>query len=124
MPAEVRPLALNHFTLFVRGLQVEARVGVHMHERGGIQPLIVDLELTVPLPQRDKIAATSDYVEAAAIVRRTAMSQHFELIETFAQHLCDELSRTMRIQKIFVRITKPSALAGWANATGVELRLE
>lgn len=122
MSHEARPIALEHPVLFVRGLHVEARVGVHAHERGGTQPLVVDLEIGFLLPDLDEISATLDYVQAATLVRRTAISRHFDLVETFAQNVCCGFSKIEKIATIFIRVTKPSALAGWASSTGVELR--
>ncbi|WP_050384966.1 dihydroneopterin aldolase [Bradyrhizobium pachyrhizi] len=121
---EERSPALEHLTLFVRGLHVEARVGVHNHERGQTQPLIVDLEIRVPLPDQDDISATLDYVHVANTVRRIAMSRHFELVESFVHSLGSQISCVDKVRRIFIRVTKPSALAGSANATGVELLME
>lgn len=113
--------SIERSTLFVRGLRVEARVGVHVHERGGTQPLITDIEIDVPMPICDDISATLDYVRAADLVRRAAMSRHFELVETFARQVGIDLLEIEGVRQLFIRVTKPSALAGSADATGVEL---
>jgi len=107
--------------LFVRALRVDARVGIHLHERGGTQVLLVDLEIDIPMPREDKIAATVDYVMVADLVQRVATSRHFDLIETFARQIGRELMAIAGVRSLLVRITKPSALAGAADSTGVEI---
>jgi dihydroneopterin aldolase len=123
MQIEPQSVVVERSTLFVRGLRTEARVGVHVHERGGTQPLIIDLEIDIPMPPCDDITATFDYVLAAEIVRRTAVSRRFELVETFAREVGKDVLRADGVRQLFIRVTKPSALAGSADATGVELLL-
>jgi dihydroneopterin aldolase len=124
MSREEQAPAIARSTLFVRGLRVDARVGVHLHERKGHQPLIVDLEIDIRMPSRDDILATLDYVTAADMVRRSAISRHFELIETFARHVGEEFLTIDRVRQVLIRVTKPLALAESTNATGVELVLK
>jgi dihydroneopterin aldolase len=83
----------------------------------------VDLEIAIAIPLCDDISATFDYVLAAEIVRRIALSRHFELVETFAREVGQDFLRTDGVRQLFIRVTKPSALAGEAEATGVELLL-
>ncbi len=121
MQPEAQTVAIERSILFVRGLRVEARVGVHVHERGGTQPLIADLEIDVPMPAGDDISATLDYVKAADMVRSAALSRHFDLVETFAREVGDAFLEIDGVSHLFIRVTKPSALAGSADTTGVEL---
>lgn len=123
MQPDADTIVMERSTIFVRGLSIDARVGVHVHERGDVQRLLVDVELDVPMPVCDNLAATFDYVQAVETVRRTAMSRHFDLIETFAREIGRTFLEADAIRQVFVRITKPSALAGLASATGVELLL-
>lgn len=110
--------------LFVHGLRVDARVGVHAHERDGQQPLIVDIDVEIPLPERDNISAALDYVDVADLVRRVAVSRHFDLVESFAQSVGRELLAIAAVERVSVCVTKPSALAGLADTTGFELTLQ
>jgi dihydroneopterin aldolase len=123
MPLEAQSTAIERSTIFLRGLRIDARVGVHVHERGGTQPLVMDIEIDVPMPACDEITATLDYVMAADMVRRAAMSRHFDLIETFAQEVGTVLLGIDGVRHLFIRVTKPSALAGSADSTGFELLL-
>ena len=50
--------------IFVRGLLVQASIGVHPHEHEETQPVIIDIELDMgdmPLPEEDRLHETLDY---------------------------------------------------------------
>ena len=44
-PTPVSEPVAEGLTVFVRGLEVEAAIGVHDHELGRTQPLVLDVEL-------------------------------------------------------------------------------
>ena len=52
--------------VLVRGLRVEAEVGVYAHEHGRRQPLVVDVELDVTAADGDHLADVVNYELIAA----------------------------------------------------------
>ncbi|MEO8813307.1 MAG: dihydroneopterin aldolase, partial [Caulobacteraceae bacterium] len=74
-------------TVFVRGLTVEAEIGVHGHERGRRQPLIVDVELQIDTNGWRALTDTVNYEAVAAHARTIAASGHIGLVESFAERL-------------------------------------
>ena len=108
--------------VFMRGLQLEAEVGLHPHERGRTQALVVDV--TVELAPREvrALADTVNYELLAEYARALAARGHVELVETYAQDLARALLRETGALSVRVRVEKPGALAGAAGA-GVELEL-
>jgi len=107
--------------VFVRGLKVEAEVGVYAHERGKTQPLIVDVELDVTTVHAERLAQTVNYETIATAARELAAEGHIELVETFAERLAERCLVDPRVTRARVRVEKPLALAPHAEAAGVEI---
>jgi dihydroneopterin aldolase len=108
----------------VRGLAVEAEIGVHAHERGRRQPLIVDIELDVVAGGWRSIGETVNYEHIVRHARALADSGHILLVETFAWRLARACLAEPRALRARVRVEKPQALAPDAEAAGVEIVLE
>ncbi len=110
--------------IFVRGLQIQASIGVYPHEYENTQPVIIDIELdmgTMPSPKDDRLAETLDYGVVAQKAEDIALETHVQLVETLAARIADwALSKDSRVQACAVRISKPQALLK-ADAAGVEV---
>lgn len=107
--------------IFVRGLKIEAEVGVYAHERGMTQPLIVDVELDVTTANAERLSQTVNYETIATAARDLAAEGHIELVEMFAERLADRCLADPRVTRARVRVEKPLALAPQAQAAGVEI---
>ncbi|MBC6402318.1 MAG: dihydroneopterin aldolase [Hyphomonadaceae bacterium] len=110
--------------IFVRGLSVQASIGVHPHEHEETQSVIIDIELDlgdVPAPDEDRLAETFDYALVADNAERIAQEAHVQLVETLADRITRwALDADGRVQACAVRIAKPQALLK-ADAAGVEI---
>lgn len=109
--------------VFVRGLAIEARIGVYKHEELAAQPLIVDVELELDArvrPAEDSMAEALDYDWIAAEARRLGAGAHLKLIETFAEQMASACFVDPRVRAVRVRIEKPRAIPD-ADAAGVEI---
>ena len=109
--------------VFVRGLRVEAEIGVYAHEHGRRQPLLIDVDLDVAAASCEHIGDTVNYETVATQARALAAAGHVKLIETFAERLARACLEDDRVQKVRVRVEKPQALAPDAAAAGVEVTL-
>ncbi|HEY5071149.1 MAG TPA: dihydroneopterin aldolase [Caulobacteraceae bacterium] len=107
--------------VFVRALEVDAEIGVHAHEKGRRQPLIVDVELDIAAAGWRALAQTVNYETIAAHARRIAASGHIAVVESFAERLARACFADPRVLKAKVRVEKPLALAPHAAAAGVEI---
>jgi dihydroneopterin aldolase len=107
-------------TVFVRGLAIEAEIGVYPTERGRAQPLVVDIEVELAAGRVGGLADTVNYEGLAASARALAAEGHIDLVETYAQRLADACLAHPRAQKVRVWVKKPQALPG-ADAAGVEI---
>jgi len=110
--------------IFVRGLLIQASIGVHPHEYENTQPVIIDIELDMgdmPAPKEDRLHETLDYGLVAEKAEEIALEAHVQLVETLADRIADwALGADPRVQACAVRIAKPQALLK-ADAAGVEI---
>ena len=107
--------------VFVRGLKVQAEIGVHRHEIGRVQPLVIDVELDVPSAGAHRLSETLNYETILQAARDVAAGGHIELVETFAERLAQACLADPRVTRARIRVEKPLALAPDAVAAGVEL---
>ncbi len=109
-------------TVFVRGLEVEAGIGVHDHELGRLQRLVIDVSLDLTPAAVERLADTINYETVAEAARAIIAVGHVGLVETFAERLALACLTDVRVRRCTVRIEKPGALHG-AAAPGCEVTL-
>ena len=109
-------------TVFVRGLRVEAGIGVHDHEQGRLQPLIIDVTLALAPAPVERLSDTINYETVAQAARTIVAEGHVGLVETFAERLALACLEDGRVRRCTVRIEKPGALEA-AAAAGCEVVL-
>ena len=107
--------------VFVRGLEVDAQIGVYKHEKGRLQRLVLDVELDVAVTDWTDLSSTVNYEVIAEKARRVAAEGHRGLVETFAHHLAEACFEEPKVMRARIRVEKPSALAPDARAAGVEI---
>ncbi|BAL27063.1 dihydroneopterin aldolase [Azoarcus sp. KH32C] len=132
-PRKARPLRTATFsapplagddTIFLRGLRVEALIGVYEHERHAPQPLVIDLELGLTHSRAcfsDNLNDAVDYGAVVAAVRRHAMLNRCELLEAFAQNVADTLLDDFELLSVAVHVSKPG-IFDVADSVGVSIR--
>ena len=109
-------------TVFVRGLEVAAGIGVHDHELGRPQRLVIDVSLELTPAAVERLADTINYETVAEAARAIVAEGHVGLVETFAERLALACLEDARVQRCTVRIEKPGALEG-VVAPGCEVTL-
>jgi dihydroneopterin aldolase len=113
---------LEGLTVFVRGMTLEAGIGIHGHELGRLQPLVIDVTLELAPAPVERLGDTVNYETVAAAARAIVAEGHVGLVETFAQRLANACLADARVRRCTVRIEKPGALEG-AVAPGCEVVL-
>ena len=107
-------------TVFVRGLEVAAGIGVHDHELGRLQRLVIDVSLELTPAAVERLADTINYETVAEAARAIVAEGHVGLVETFAERLALACLEDPRVLAVRVRVDKPEALPG-ADAAGCEV---
>lgn len=122
MPGAAANAGLRH--VFVRDLLLDARIGVHDHERQDSQPVRINLdcwvfEATGPLHDRlDNVLCYQMMVdEVTAIIA----AGHINLVETLAERIAAALLQDPRARTVRVQVEKLQAIA---NAASVGIAIE
>jgi len=101
--------------IFIQGLQAQAIIGIYDWERKNRQPLIFDLEMSLPIKtaaSSDDINDTVDYKKVSDGIIQLVESSQFELLESLCETICQHLlTQHSSIQKIQLRVSKPQAVA-------------
>jgi dihydroneopterin aldolase len=110
--------------VFIRGLELMARLGIHPHEKAGPQRIRVSVELVV----RDDAAPVGvgpddfrrvvDYSRMVELARETVATGHVLLVETLAERVAVAALEDHRVERARVTVEKPEAFAD-VDAVGV-----
>lgn len=120
-PAD-EPVRFERLSVFVRGLEVEAGIGVYDHEQGRLQRLVIDVTLELDARPIERLGDTINYETVAEAARTIVAEGHVGLVETFAERLARACLDDRRVRRAMVRIEKPGALKSVA-APGCEVVL-
>jgi dihydroneopterin aldolase len=91
----------------VAGITLRGLHGVLDHERREGQVFVFDVAVELDEPAEDDIAATADYRDLVACVREVSDGTAFQLLESLAAAVADELMRRFPISGASVRVGKP-----------------
>lgn len=103
--------------LFLSGIRADGRHGARPGEKDEPQPFVVDLDLEVEVGA-DRIEGTADYRGIVEAVRTLIEERSFDLIESMAAAIADELVVRDRVTRATVVVHKPNA-AGRLGIDGV-----
>jgi len=101
--------------LFVRRLQMDARIGVYDHEKERVQPVIVDLEFGLRSEKAchsDRLGDSVDYSAVVARLRALAQERHHELVESLAEAMAAMLQREFGVPWLTLSLAKPTPFPG------------
>ncbi|MCF6346649.1 MAG: dihydroneopterin aldolase [Thiomicrorhabdus sp.] len=101
--------------IFIQGLKTQAIIGIYDWERKNRQPLIFDLEMSLPIQtaaSSDEINDTVDYKKVSDEVIQLVENSQFKLLESLSEAICQHLlAQHSAIQKIQLKVSKPQAVA-------------
>jgi dihydroneopterin aldolase len=112
-------------SIFIKGLRIDARIGVHAHEKNRFQPLKLDADLLISdtrfRPSRDRLDEVFDYQTIrAAMIEVVREDGHIHLLETLADRVIERLLAMGDVQAVRVRISKFTAFDD-CDSVGVEV---
>jgi 7,8-dihydroneopterin aldolase/epimerase/oxygenase len=99
--------------VFVRGLTVQARLGVHAHEEARPQRVTIGIELSVhdqhaPLAEGpDALPRVVSYGSVVRMARSIATAGHVMLAETLAERIALAMLQDPRVEAARVTVEKP-----------------
>jgi dihydroneopterin aldolase len=111
-------------SIFVKGLRVDAEIGVHAHEKNRTQPLKLDAELQIDdarfHPSQDRLAEVFDYQRIRAAMIEVVRDGHIHLLETLADRVIERLLAFPDVRAVRVRVHKYTAFED-VEEVGVEV---
>ena len=99
------------------GLDLHGFHGVLDEEQRLGQRFRFDVSVELPEPVEDDIDAAVDYRELAACVREVSDGNRFQLLETLAAAVADELKRRFPVERVTVGVGKPGVELEGGRAT-------
>ena len=112
--------------LFITALELPVQIGTLPHEQDIQQTVLLDITFAINIKnvaQSDCIEDTIDYAEAYSCLLDLSRSQHFFLIETFAERCVQTLFKQFcyKCSSITLTVRKPSALQK-ASCAGISIQ--
>ncbi len=110
--------------VFVRGLELMARLGIHPHEKAAPQRIRLDVELLVEdeaAPHGigpDSFPRVVDYQRLVELARSEVETGHVLLVETLAERIAAAALTDPRVERARVTVEKPEAFPD-VEAVGV-----
>lgn len=115
--------ARDTYRIFLRGMTVGARVGVHRFEREGPQRLAIDVTLFAVRDGSagsDRLGDVLNYERVADAIRAICAGAHINLLETVAERICAACLAEPRVLGVRASVAKPDIFPDVA-AVGVEI---
>lgn len=109
--------------VFVSGLELEAVLGIHPHEKIKPQRIVINIDLSVDdfgADIGDELSNVVCYQNAVQNVEEIVANGHVHLVETLAEAIAERCLSDRRVQAARIRIEKPDAIAR-AKSVGVEI---
>jgi dihydroneopterin aldolase len=101
--------------IFLRGLEVDAVIGIWDWERQIKQTVRLDLEMAADVRRAaaaDSIDAASDYKAIAKRLIAFVEESRYQLVETLAEALAELLVKEFAISWVRLSVAKPGAIEG------------
>jgi dihydroneopterin aldolase len=96
-------------TIFLRGIRLEAMVGIYRRERVTHQPIELDLDIELPTPAvflSGEVADTIDYAVVTGRIRAELAKERFGLVENLAEFVAQMLLEEFRSPRVRVSVAK------------------
>lgn len=99
--------------VFIRGLRIQTRIGIHDWEKQIDRPIVLDLELSTEVARgaaSDRIEDALDYEAVTKRLTEFVSGSHYELVETLAERCADLLMDEFAIPWVRIVLNKPGAV--------------
>lgn len=107
--------------VFVRDLLLDAHIGVYKHEKGGTQPVRVNIDLTVTeAVHGDSLDNVVCYATVVERIKSIVAEGHLNLVESLAERIAGSCLEDERVRVARVRVEKLAAISE-AASVGVEI---
>ncbi len=109
---------MDHYAIFVSGLELACFIGIHPKERDRPQRIRVAVELALDpsiMPQKGNDPSFVSYDGLVEAARELAADGHIGLVEVMASRLAEHCLKDPRALKVKIRIEKLDVLPAGAS---------
>jgi dihydroneopterin aldolase len=99
-------------SIYIKDLIIEAKHGVHQHEKQLPQRFSVSVELTIDIKKAsmsDELNDTLNWSQLRQIIITTVQNNTFNLIERLAKEVADQILLNKQVQSVLISIDKLDA---------------
>lgn len=122
-PLQIANAGRNIRHVFVRDLRLDALIGVYAEEKAEVQPVVINIDLTVKenlTTSEDDLTNVVCYETVVNKVKAILAQGHINLVETLAERVATRCLEDQRVEAARVRIEKLNPIAE-AASVGVEI---
>jgi dihydroneopterin aldolase len=101
--------------IFIRRLQIDARIGVYDWEKTAFQPVIIDLEFGLASElacHTDRLGDAIDYSAVVERMRQLATARHYELVEAMAETMAMTIQQEFGVPWLNLTLSKLAPFPG------------
>lgn len=109
--------------IVLRGFELNARIGVHDHEKQRDQRVVISVEAELGAKFRwvdDDIDTTLNYEWIRSEIRELVADRHIALVETLAEQIAAAILADSRVRRVRVSVEKPDVFPD-CQAVGVRI---
>ena len=109
--------------ILISDLNLLISVGIHNFEKTKKQEVKFNINIDINpslFPVKNEINSIVNYETVIKIITKLTENKHYELLETLAEDIFDELFKNINIQKIKLKIEKTQIIKN-TSAVGIEI---
>ena len=109
--------------ILISDLVLLISIGIHDFEKNKKQEVKFNIQLDVNpslFPSKDKLNSIVNYETIINIINNLTKNKHYELLETLAEDVFDELFKDINIQKVELRIEKTQIIKN-TSSVGIKI---
>ena len=109
--------------ILISDLTLLISIGIHDFERNKKQEVKFNINIDINpslFPIEDKLNSIVNYETVVKIITKLAKNKHYELLETLAEDIFDQLFKNINIQKIKLKIEKTQIIKN-TSSVGIEI---
>ena len=110
----------------IKNLKLKAIVGLNDWERKRLQPITINIAMTVDeaaVVESDDIHDTVDYKDLKKQIIQAVATSHYFLIEKLAHHILEIVMQNSKVLRATVELDKPGALR-FSDSVSIECSAE
>ncbi len=109
--------------ILISDLTLLISIGIHDFERNKKQEVKFNINIDINpslFPIEDKLNSIVNYETVVKIITKLTKNKHYELLETLAEDIFDQLFKNINIQKIKLKIEKTQIIQN-TSSVGIEI---